>query len=110
MNAAAFKSLADRAVTAVTAMAGEDVTIGAWTGKAIVNGGPHFLANVEGGTYSQDNLVISVTKADLGVFLPLPQMNVTARGKALRIPDEGIVEYADRFVITAAGRNVPATG
>lgn len=89
-------------------MAGEDVTIGTWTGKAIVQGGPHFLGDTPGGVYSQDSPIISVAKSDLGVFIPLPQMNVTARGKELRIPDEGIVEYGDRYVITLAGRNVPS--
>jgi hypothetical protein len=89
-------------------MAGEEVTIGTWTGKAIVTGGPHFLANTQGGTYEQEALVISPMKSDLDGFVPTEQMNVTARGRALRIPDEGIIEYADRYVITTSGRAVPA--
>lgn len=106
-NSTAFNALVAGALRSTTAMAGEDVTIGDWTGKAIVQGGPHFLGNVPGGVYSQDTLVISVAKTDMGELVPVPQMDVTARGKALRIPDEGILEYGDRYVITLAGRNVP---
>jgi hypothetical protein len=108
MNAADFTSLLDRAGAAVTTFAGEEVTIGAWAGKAPVTGGPHYLANARGGTYEQEALVISPLKKDLDGFVPLEQMDVVARGRELRIPDEGIVEYADRYVITAVGRNVPS--
>jgi hypothetical protein len=108
MNRAAFQSLNQRARRSATDIAGEEVTIGGWTGQAIVNGGPHYQTDVVGGTYDQDVLTIAPTKEDLGDFIPLPQMDVTARGKALRIPDSGIIEYDDRFVITVAGRNVPS--
>lgn len=108
MNAAAFTSLVDRAAVATTDMAGEDVIIGTWTGKAIVTGGPRFLANTQGGTYEQEPLVISPLKTALDGFVPAEQMDVVARGRELRIPDEGIVEYADRYVITAVGRKVPS--
>jgi hypothetical protein len=108
MKAAAFESLLARARGSTTAIAGEEVTIGTRTGKAVVIGGPHFLNNVQGGVYSQDSLTVSVTKSDLDGFIPRPQMDVTVRGKALRIPDEGITEYGDRYVITLAGRTVPS--
>lgn len=108
MNRAAFQSLNQRARRSATDIAGEEVTIGGWTGQAIVNGGPHYLANVVGGTYAEDTLTIAVTKEDLDGFIPLPQMDVSARGKELRIPDEGIIEYGDRYVITTVGRKVPA--
>lgn len=109
MKAAAFASLVDRASAAATTLAGEAVTIGTWTGKAIVTGGPRYLANVEGGTYEQEALVISPMKTNLDGFVPAEQMNVVARGRELRIPDEGIIEYGDRYVITAVGRKVPAS-
>jgi hypothetical protein len=108
VNAASFRSLNDRAGAAALSLAGEAVTIGSWTGQAIVNGGPHYLVDTPGGAYAEDALTISVAKTDLDSFVPLAQMDVTARGKALRIPDQGIVEYNDRYVITAAGREVPA--
>lgn len=108
MNRTAFQSLNNRARAAATEIAGEEVTIDTWTGQGIVNGGPHYLSDTKGGVYSQDLLTISVAKEDLEGFIPLPQMDVTARGKDLRIPDEGIIEYDDRFIITVAGRAVPA--
>jgi hypothetical protein len=108
MNAASFLSLVNRSRTAGIALAGETVTIGTWTGLAIVKGGPRYLADAVGGTYAQDALTLSVNKSDLAGFIPFAQMQVTARGKALRIPDNGIVEYRDRYSITVAGRQVPA--
>jgi hypothetical protein len=52
----------------------------------IVTGGPHFLANTQGGTYEQEALRYLGNKSDLDGFVPIEQMDVTARGKALRIP------------------------
>lgn len=90
-------------------LAGEEVTIGAWTGPAIVNGGPQPRSATKGGVYRQSRFTISVNRSDLGDFVPEPQMTVKARGNEfLRIPDNGIVEYRDRFVITTAGKDVPA--
>jgi hypothetical protein len=107
MNALSFLSLTRRARAAGAAMAGEEVTIGSWTGQAVVTGGPRYLQDSVGGTYAQDALTLSVNKSDLAGFVPFAQMPVIARGKALRIPDNGIIEYRDRYAITAAGRQVP---
>jgi hypothetical protein len=90
-----------------TEMFGETVTIGDWEGPACVQGGPAPYDDVSGGVYKKMNYTLSVQKADLGDFVPLPQMPVTARDKELRIPDNGITEYLDRYVIKAVSRNTP---
>lgn len=107
LSANSFRSFTRRVLKTVTDMAGEIVKIDSWSGKAVVNGGPAPFADTPGGGYEKDTLTLSVRKCDLGEFIPAPQMNVEARGKALRIPDDGIIEYAERYFITAVGRNVP---
>lgn len=94
-------------VTAAIASGGEEVTIGAWIGQAIVDGGPRYLENVPGGAYPKLRFTILCSKADLDAVVPAAQMDVTARGKELRIPDDGIEEYVDSYLITAVGRTVP---
>jgi hypothetical protein len=103
-----FRSLATGTAVFRTAVFGEEVTIGSWEGKAAVSTGA--IANQEdvlGGHYEKDSFTISVEKTDLQDFVPTPGMNVTARELALRIPDNGIIEYRDRYVITAVSRTSP---
>lgn len=87
---------------------GDDVTIGSWEGKACVsaNAAPN-QEDVLGGHYEKDSFTLSVEKTDLEDFVPAPGMNITAREKELRIPDDGVIEYATRYVITAVARNAP---
>jgi hypothetical protein len=105
----AFRDLSTRGLTESIAIAGETVTIGSWTGLAIVDGDGGNLFDVTGGVYSKSSFKILVSKAglDLASVVPVAQMDVRARGLDLRIPDGGIVADVDSYLITVAGRNVP---
>lgn len=102
-----FQKLAARGLAESIAIAGETVTIGPWTGLAIVDGGGDTIVDVTGGTYRKVQLTLLVSKAALGNVVPVEQMDVTARGLDCRIPDDGITEDVDSYLIKVAGRNVP---
>ena len=102
-----FDDLCAAGLTEAVALTGEEVTIGTWTGLAIVDGGPRFLQDVPGGVYPKLLFTILVSKADLDDVIPEAQMDVTARGKTLRIADDGIMEDQDSYTITSVGRTVP---
>jgi hypothetical protein len=105
----AFRDLATRGLLESIAIAGETVTIGSWTGQAIVDGDGGNLFDVTGGVYSKSSFTILCAKSDLGgaSVVPVEQMDVIARGFLLRIQDGGIDADVDSYLITVAGRNVP---
>jgi hypothetical protein len=102
-----FRTLATRGLVESIAIAGETVTIGSWTGLAIVDGDGSTIFDATGGVYAKVSLKILCAKSLLGAVTPVAQMDVTARGLDCRIPDDGIAEDVDSYLITVAGRNVP---
>ena len=107
MSAADVRSGVASDISAIVSMIGEPASIGDWSGNAIIKGGPNYFTDVSGGGYQKDSLTLVIAKADLDTFVPAPQMDVAARGKTLRIPDDGITEYGSHYVINTASRAVP---
>jgi hypothetical protein len=88
---------------------GEEVTIGSWTGTAIVSGGGLNFEAVAGGTYEGALFTIVVRKEVLpDGFAPEPPMPVSARGYDLRIVPDGVSDFRAHYRIAVAARDVPS--
>jgi hypothetical protein len=91
------------------AVFGETVTIGSWTGIAIVSGGALGFEQVFGGTYEGATFTIAVRKNAMPTgFKPEAAMPVTARGYALRIAPDGVVDNRAHWRIAVVARDVPS--
>jgi hypothetical protein len=88
---------------------GEEVTIGTWTGTAIVSGGGLNFEAVAGGIYEGSTFSIIVRKSVLPAgFIPEPPMPVSARGYDLRIAPGGITNARAHYKIAVVARDVPS--
>jgi hypothetical protein len=88
---------------------GETVTIGSWTGTAIVSGGALGFEQVFGGVYEGATFAMIVRKsAAPSGFKPEPPMSVTARGYQLRIAPFGVIDNRAHWRIAVVDRDVPA--
>jgi len=88
---------------------GESVTIGTWTGPAVVSGGALGMETVFGGIYEGATFVIAVRKSALPAgFIPEPPMEVVARGYNLRIAPNGVTDNRAHWRIVVVAREVPS--
>jgi hypothetical protein len=78
-----------------------------YSGTATVTGGAVNFDMVTGGAYQKDSYTMSIRKVDLGTFVPVAGMLVDARGKSLRIPDDGVTDNRAHYRIEIVGRDVP---
>ncbi len=91
---------------------GETVTIygdgptQTWTDDALVTGGQGSFDGVTGGYYDKNSYTISVPKSTI-TFAPKPGMLVDARGKELRIPDDGVTDLRAHYRIQVVSRDAP---
>lgn len=77
-----------------------------YSGNAIVTGGAVNFDFVTGGAYRKDSYTLSVRVSDI-TFVPRAGHLVDARGKQLRIPDDGVTENRAHYRIEVCGRDVP---
>jgi hypothetical protein len=90
-------------------IAGETVTIGTWTGTAIVTGGMQGFEMVMGGLYEGIAFTISVRKSSLPTgFKPVPPMPVIVRGYELRVAPNGVTDNRAHWRILVVERDVPS--
>jgi hypothetical protein len=91
------------------AIAGETVTIGTWTGTAIVTGGLQGFEMVMGGLYEGIAFTISVRKSSLPAgFRPEPPMAVVVRGYELRVAPNGVTDNRAHWRVLVVDRDSPS--
>jgi hypothetical protein len=89
-------------------LVGETVTIGTWTGTAIVTGGLQAFEMVMGGLYEGVAFTISVRKSSLpSGFTPAPPMTAVVRGYELRIAPNGVTNNRAHWRIAVVDRDTP---
>jgi hypothetical protein len=92
------------------AIAGETVTIGTWTGTAIVTGGALGFETIFGGVYEGTVFTISVRKSSLPTgFRPEPPMAAVVRGYELRVAPNGVTDNRAHWRVVVVDRDTPSS-
>lgn len=94
------------ALGALEAVAGETVSIGTWTGVAIVTGGLQGFEAVMGGFYDGIAFTLDVRKSVLPTgFTPAPPMPAVVRGYELRV--NGVTDNRAHWRLLVVDRDTP---